>query len=81
MCLEHFADLLNWNVLRFGQEEEDEESHYDDKPTKEEEETEFHVAEHSKEGLADEEGEEHVHWDIDGLPGRSDLQGEDLTGY
>lgn len=68
MCLPHCVHLFNRDVLRLRQKELNEESHDDDKASKEKEKTELHVAKHGKECLSDEEGEQHVNRDVNGLP-------------
>ena len=61
MCFPHPVHFLNGDALCLGQEEGNKDGHDRNKPSKEEEETELHVAEHSKENLSNDEGEEHVH--------------------
>ena len=81
MSAPHTVHLLDGHILRLGQEEVDEERH-DDHPTGEEEEdAELEVAEHGEEGLRNDEGEEEVDGDVDGLAGRADLEREDLAGH
>ena len=73
--------LLDGHVLGLRQEERDEDGHDDDPSGEEVEEAELEVAEHGEEGLRDAEGEEHVDGDVDALPGRPDLQREDLRRH
>lgn len=74
----HFLDR---DSLRLWEEEVHEDGHDQDEEGEEEEEAELEVAEHRQEHLGDREREQHVDGDVDALGGRSDLQGEDLTGH
>ena len=60
MCLPYSVHFFNWDILRLGQEEVNEDGHDNNKASEEQEETKLEVAEHGQEELANEESEEHV---------------------
>lgn len=59
--------FLDRNTFSFGEEEEDEQRHNDNKSTKEVEQSELHFTEHGEEELPDDKREKHVHGDINRL--------------
>lgn len=61
MCLPHSVHLVNWDVLGFGDEQVDENSHYDHESSEEIEQAKFHVAKQGEEDLANDEGKQHVY--------------------
>lgn len=79
MSLEHCGHVFNGYSSSLRQEEVDEEGHDKDEGRKEEEEAEVEMAEHGEEGLRDDEGEEHVDGDVDGLSGGANLEGDPTT--
>ncbi|KAE8672658.1 hypothetical protein F3Y22_tig00111835pilonHSYRG00055 [Hibiscus syriacus] len=79
MLLPSLVHLFDGDVLRLRDEEVNEDSHDDDKAGEEEEEIELQVAKHGEEDLSNDEGEDHVDGDVDGLADGSDLQGAYLA--
>lgn len=81
MLLPYSSHFFNWNPFCLRQQEVDEDGHDCNHSSKEVEETKLHVAKHREEKLSNEESEEHVDRDVDGLSRWSDFQWTDLTWY
>lgn len=81
MSLPHPSHLFNRNPSRLRQQEVDEDGHDQNHSSKEVEESKFHVAKHRQEELSNEEREEHVDRNIDGLSRWSYFQWTYLTWY
>lgn len=77
----HTVHLFNWDSLGLRQKQCNKDGHDDHKPSKEEEESKFQVAEHGEENLSNGEGEQHVNSNIEGLTCRSNLERADFTRH
>lgn len=73
MCLPRSIHLLDRYALCLRQKVKYENSHCNNECSEEEEKAEFHVAKHGEKKLSNDESEEHVDRNIDGLPCGSDL--------